>query len=97
MRGTRIGKEVEISSPEDGNRPSFRNVVFSIVSRMDKVQEPSNPECYTPLSEPFRIGMNIVAQHSDHSRRQINEDSDCKDDLFSVLYVVISLRTVFQT
>jgi hypothetical protein len=22
---------------------------------MDKDQEPSNPECYTPSSEPFRI------------------------------------------
>jgi hypothetical protein len=22
---------------------------------MEKVQKPSNPECYTPLSEPFRI------------------------------------------
>jgi hypothetical protein len=64
---------------------------------MEEVQEPSNPECYTPSSEPFKIGVNSVSEQSDHSRRQTYEDSDCKDDLFSVLYVVISLRTVFQT
>jgi hypothetical protein len=26
---------------------------------MDKVQKPSNSECYTPLSEPFRICQQI--------------------------------------
>jgi hypothetical protein len=24
---------------------------------MDKVQKPSNSECYTPSSEPFRLGL----------------------------------------
>jgi hypothetical protein len=27
---------------------------------MDKVQKPSNSECYTPSSEPFRFGVNSV-------------------------------------
>jgi hypothetical protein len=42
-------------SPEDGNRSSFRNVVFLEYLKMDKVQKPSNPKCYNPSSEPFRI------------------------------------------
>jgi hypothetical protein len=28
---------------------------------MDKVQKPSNPECYTPSSEPFRISFGAAA------------------------------------
>jgi hypothetical protein len=27
---------------------------------MEKVQKPSNSECYTPSSEPFRIYMKII-------------------------------------
>jgi hypothetical protein len=44
--------------PEDGNRSSFRKVVFSNFleyQTMDKVQKPINSECYTPSSEPIRI------------------------------------------
>jgi hypothetical protein len=45
-------------SPEDENRSSFRNVVFSAFLEywnMDQVQKPINSECYTPSSEYFRI------------------------------------------
>jgi hypothetical protein len=44
--------------PEDGNRFSFRNVVFFNFLEywtMDKVQKLSNSECYTPSSGPTRI------------------------------------------
>jgi hypothetical protein len=40
---------VHLPSPEDGNRSSFRNVVFSSFLEhrtMDKVQKSSNPEIY---------------------------------------------------
>jgi hypothetical protein len=45
------------SSPEDGNRASFRNVMFSSLFRIpdDKIQNPSNFEWYKQSSEPFRI------------------------------------------
>jgi hypothetical protein len=36
----------------------FQNIVFFLVLEywtMDNVQKLSNPECYTPSSEPFRI------------------------------------------
>jgi hypothetical protein len=49
-------------SPEDGNIISFRNVVFFRFLEhrmMDKVQKPSNPECYTPSSEPFKIYISL--------------------------------------
>jgi hypothetical protein len=45
-------------SPEDGNRSSFRNVVFSSLWNTGRWKSPkknSNPVCYTPSSEPFRI------------------------------------------
>jgi hypothetical protein len=29
--------------------------LYSLVCRMDKVQELGNPDCYAPSSEPFRI------------------------------------------
>jgi hypothetical protein len=44
--------------PVDGNRSSFRYVVFSNFLEywtMDKVQKRRNSECYTPSSELFRI------------------------------------------
>jgi hypothetical protein len=31
---------------------------------MDKVQKPSNPECYTPSSEPFRIYVQVRNKHT---------------------------------
>jgi hypothetical protein len=31
---------------------------------MDKTQKPSNPECYTPLSEPFRIYSLLLFQRN---------------------------------
>jgi hypothetical protein len=43
--------------PEEGNRSSFRNVVFSAhldFWTMDKVHKPSDSECYAPSSESFR-------------------------------------------
>jgi hypothetical protein len=52
----RVG--VALSSSEDGNRSSFRNVVFSIyleLRTMDKVHKPADFECYTPWSEPFEF------------------------------------------
>jgi hypothetical protein len=55
-RPNRLG--VSLSSPGNGNRSSFRNVVFSSYLEfwtMDKVQKPSGSECYTPSLEPFRF------------------------------------------
>jgi hypothetical protein len=43
--------DVSLLSPQDGNRPSFQNVVFSSYlefSMMNKVQKSSNSECYIP-------------------------------------------------
>jgi hypothetical protein len=44
-------------SPEDGNRSSFRNVVFLLPVTPDdgKSTETSNSMCYTSSSEPFKI------------------------------------------
>jgi hypothetical protein len=45
-----------LPSPEDGNRSSVRNVLFSSYLEfrpMPKVQEPSNSACFTPTLEPF--------------------------------------------
>jgi hypothetical protein len=49
----RVG--VSHTSPEDKDRYSFRNVVFFFkeYQTMDKVRNPSNPECYTQESEHF--------------------------------------------
>jgi hypothetical protein len=52
----RVG--VFLSSPEDGNRHSFQNVVFysSLEYRtMDKFHKPNDSECYTPSWEPFKF------------------------------------------
>jgi hypothetical protein len=48
---------VPLTSPKDGNRPGFRCCVFWFLEYqlMDRVQKPSNSECYTPSSEPFII------------------------------------------
>jgi hypothetical protein len=45
------------TSPEDGNRSSFRNVLFLLPRIPDdgKVQNTSNSVCYTPSSETFKI------------------------------------------
>jgi hypothetical protein len=44
-------------SLENGNGSSFRNSVLLYLEfqTMDRVQKPSNSECYTPPSEPFRF------------------------------------------
>jgi hypothetical protein len=59
----RVG--VSCPSPEDGNRSSFRNVVFFCFfleyRTMNKVQKPSSPECYIPSSEPFKVYFGSVA------------------------------------
>jgi hypothetical protein len=50
----RVG--VSLPSPEDGDRSSFRNVVFPIYLElwtMGKVHKSSDSECYTQSSEPF--------------------------------------------
>jgi hypothetical protein len=47
-----------LQSPEYGNRPSFRKIVFSSYLEfwtVDKSHKPSDSECYTPSSEPIRI------------------------------------------
>jgi hypothetical protein len=49
---------VSVPSPEDVNRSSFRNIEFFNYLEfrtMDKVQKPSDSECYAPSSEPFKI------------------------------------------
>jgi hypothetical protein len=48
-------------SSEDGNRSSFRNVVFLRISVDGQSSKPSNFECYTPWSELF---WNYVCSHS---------------------------------
>jgi hypothetical protein len=63
------GVGISLPSPEDGNRSSFRNVVFSRYLEfrtMDKVHKPSDLECCTPLSEPFRLYKSVVL-HTAHS------------------------------
>jgi hypothetical protein len=43
-------------APEDEDRSGLRNFFFfKEYQMMDKVQKLSNPDCNTPLSEPFRI------------------------------------------
>jgi hypothetical protein len=44
---------------------------FSVVRTMEKSKKPSNPVCYTPLSEPFRIYLNSVAfsPHANYTDR----------------------------
>jgi hypothetical protein len=52
----RVG--ASLSSPEDGNGYSSRNAVFFRYLEfwtMDKVEKPSNFECFTPSSEFFRF------------------------------------------
>jgi hypothetical protein len=47
-RHNRLG--VNLTSPEDGNRTSIRNAVFSLNLEfwaMDEAHIPSNSECYT--------------------------------------------------
>jgi hypothetical protein len=47
---------VSFPSPEDSNRPSFRNVVFSSYLKfrmMDKFHKPCDSECCTSSPEPF--------------------------------------------
>jgi hypothetical protein len=54
-RSNRLG--VSIPSLEDGNRSNFRNVVCSAwlgFRTMNKIHKPSDSECYTTSSEPFR-------------------------------------------
>jgi hypothetical protein len=56
---SKVPNRVVVSfSPEDGNRSSFRNFISSSYLEfrtMGKVQKPSDPDCYAPLSEPFRF------------------------------------------
>jgi hypothetical protein len=42
-------------SPEDGNRSRFRNVVSYCIYNSGRWTKPSDSECYTPPSEPFRF------------------------------------------
>jgi hypothetical protein len=57
------GKHLSIGSlrtptPEDGNRPSFRNYVFSSYLEFrttDKIHKPSDSYCYSPSSKPFNF------------------------------------------
>jgi hypothetical protein len=47
-----------LSSPEDGNRSRFPNVVFTSYIEfrtIDRIQKTSNSECYSLSSEPFRV------------------------------------------
>jgi hypothetical protein len=56
MGPNRVG--VFLASPEDGNRFSFRNVVFSSCfeyGTMDKDHKASDSECYILSSEPYRL------------------------------------------
>jgi hypothetical protein len=49
--------DILLLNMEDGNTPSFRNIVFSSIleSRtMEEVHERSNSECFTSSSDPFR-------------------------------------------
>jgi hypothetical protein len=53
---------------------SFQNVLFSSFLEywtMDKVQKPSNSECYTRSSEPFRIYQSTVVTQT--STADVNE------------------------
>jgi hypothetical protein len=50
---------VQFSSTLDISSLLGRVFQFLEYQTMDKVQKPSNPECYTPPPEPFRIESNI--------------------------------------
>jgi hypothetical protein len=54
MESNRV--DVSLPSPEEGNRSSYRNVVFSInleFRTVDKVRKLVNSICCTSLSEPL--------------------------------------------
>jgi hypothetical protein len=58
LLGPLEGANLSHWSPEDGIKSNFRNIVFSSCLEfpaMDKVHKPSDSECYTPSSEPFRF------------------------------------------
>jgi Ulp1 family protease len=53
---------VSLHSPEDRNRSDFQNVVVSSCLELRTVgnaQKPTDSECYTPSSEPFRIPLKM--------------------------------------
>jgi hypothetical protein len=69
MGPNRVG--VSLPSPEDGNRSSFLNVMFSgylEFRTMHKVQKPGNSECYTASSEPFNITITIYHYHNNNTK-----------------------------
>jgi hypothetical protein len=58
-----IKVDVFLPSPEDGNRSSFRNVVFLSLESltMNKAQTRSNSACHTTSSEAFKLYVGAVS------------------------------------
>jgi hypothetical protein len=48
---------------------------------MDSVQKPSNSECYTPSSEPFRIYLHVYETLFEQSERKISLERISKTNL----------------
>jgi hypothetical protein len=93
-------------SPEDGRRSSFRNVVFSRfynTGRWTKSKKPSNSECYTTSSEPFRLSLyrsfrDGTCRHTDRQTRYAFAFillSLCKERM-QILCSFISILLIFH-
>jgi hypothetical protein len=62
--GLKQAEGISLPSPEDGNRYSFWNVMFSTYLefwRTDKVHEPSDSYCYMSWSQPFRFYLPLLS------------------------------------
>jgi hypothetical protein len=67
VRGDTYSDGSPLTSPEDGRRATFRNVVvlyfyifIYFIQTMDKVQMTVGSQCYTPSSEPLRIHLYFI-------------------------------------
>jgi hypothetical protein len=66
----RVG--VSFPLPEDGNGSSFRNTVsrsYLKFQKMNKVQKPSDSNCYARSSESFRIYMKPYRNETSNSQK----------------------------
>jgi hypothetical protein len=76
-----------VSSPssENGNRSSFKAPCSLEYRTIEKVQNPSNAECYTAYSEPFRIYLLYGFQNAEDYNTNPGNISGPNDDEVSNL------------
>jgi hypothetical protein len=70
---------VSLPWPEDGDRSSFRNVVFSSYLEfwtIDKAHKSGDSECYTSSSEHFRFRWHMF-KHKVHRSNFPNRTKEC--------------------